>query len=178
MNAMDALGKDIRATEDTLNKERSGIQKLMERLKDYKPGTEDFKKLEEVIAQKQADFSVKAQIQKREFQDREAALYYKTLQEINEAVKYFAEQKGIGLVMKFNSEPMDPSDRDSVMRELNKPVMFQSGINITDIILAELNRGATPVPGSNKNSNGGVASPQGGPPSGVRTASPPRNPQR
>jgi Skp family chaperone for outer membrane proteins len=146
-NSMDSLGKDIRATEDTLNKERTVIQKMMERLKDYKPGTPDYKHLEEDIAQKQADFQVKAQIQKREFVEREGALYFKTIQEINEQVKYFSEKNGIGLVMKFNGDATDPNDRDSVMRELNKPVMYYSpGIVISDAILAELNRGQTPNP--------------------------------
>jgi Skp family chaperone for outer membrane proteins len=147
-NAMDVLGKDIRATEDVLNKERTVIQKMMERLKDYKPGTPDFKKLEEDVAQKQADFQVKAQIQKREFTEREAALYFKTIQEINDAVKYYSEKSGISLVMKFNGDPTDPNDRDSVMRELNKPVMYyNAGIDITPVILQELNRGAQLNPG-------------------------------
>ena len=128
-------------TEDSLNKERMIVQKMMERLKDYKPGSPEFKKLEEDVAQKQADFTVKAQIQKREFQEREASLYFKTIQEINDSVKHYSESKGISLVMKFNGDPVDPNDRDSVMRELNKPIMFHRGIDITPIILEDLNRG-------------------------------------
>lgn len=175
-NAMDMLGKDIRATEDVLNKERVTIQKMMERLKDYKPGTPDFKKLEEDIAQKQADFQVKAQIQKREFTEREAALYFKTIQEINESVKAYAESNQIGLVMKFNGDPMESTDRESVMRELNKPVMYYNrSIDITPIILSELNRGAVPTAGTVQGGGAGPSKssfgPGGYPPQ--RTAQPP-----
>lgn len=180
-NAMDVLGKDIRATEDVLNKERMVIQKMMERLKDYKPSTPDFKHLEEDIAQKQADFQVKAQIQKREFQEREAALYFKTIQEINDAVKLYAESNQIGLVMKFNGDPIDSADRESVMRELNKPVMYYNrGIDITPFILTELNRGAVPNPGADTvrgggGTGGGTRAPGGYAPQQPRMSTPPGN---
>jgi hypothetical protein len=107
---------------------------------------------------------VKAQIQKREFQEREAALYFKTIQEINDQVRVYAENNQIGLVMKFNGDPIDAADRDSVMRELNKPVMYYNrGIDITPIILTELNRGAAPNPSTVGNPASGP-----GPGGGVR----------
>ena len=55
------------------------INKMVEKLKDYRPGTPEFKRLEQDVAQKQADFQVRGQLHKRDFMEREAAVYYKDL---------------------------------------------------------------------------------------------------
>jgi Skp family chaperone for outer membrane proteins len=174
-NAMDGLGKDIKVAEDTLNKEREVIQKMITRLKDYKPGTPDYKHLEEDVTQKQADFTVRAQIQKREFQEREAKVYLLTVQEINDTVKAYSDSQGLTLVMKFNGDPMDPNDRESIMRELNKPIMYyRPGIDITPVVLDQLNRGQAPLIGTKPAGPG--TGPGAGPGAGL--GAPPRQPLR
>jgi hypothetical protein len=57
-------------------------------------------------------------------------------------VKYYATQQHIGLVIRFNGEPVDPSRREDVLREINKPVVFQNQVDITPDIIALLNRDA------------------------------------
>ena len=56
------------------------------------------------------------------------------------AVKYYAKRQNIGLVLRFNGEPVDPNRRDDVLREINKPVVVQDQIDITPDVLALINR--------------------------------------
>jgi len=46
--------------------------------------------------------------------------------------------------LRFNGDPPDPNNRDDVLREINKPVVYQNGIDITPDVLADLNRSAAP----------------------------------
>ena len=68
---------------------------------------------------------------RKDFMEREAKVYYQTYLEVVDAVKYYAKRHNIGLVMRFNGEPVDPNRRDDVLREINKPVVMQDQIDIT-----------------------------------------------
>ena len=63
--------------------------------------------------------------------EREAKVYYQTYLEVVDAVNYYAKRQNIGLVLRFNGEPVDPNRREDVLREINKPVVMQDQIDIT-----------------------------------------------
>ena len=127
----------------TLKQERQAIAKMQERLEALKPGTPDYKQLDEQVAKAKAAFNVKASQQRKEFLDREARIYYDTYLEVNDAVKYYAQRHNLGLVVRFNGDPTDPNRREDVLRAINRPVVYQNAIDITPDVLQELNRSAT-----------------------------------
>ena len=87
-----------------------------------------------------AEFNLKMSKLRKEFLEREAKVYYQTYLEVSDAVKYYAKRHDIGLVMRFNGEPVDPNHRDDVLREINKPVVLQDQIDITPDMIALINR--------------------------------------
>jgi hypothetical protein len=87
-----------------------------------------------------ADFNLKMGRLRREFLEREAKVYFQTYQEVVSVVEQYAKWHNIGLVLRFNGEPVDPERRDDVLREINKPVVVQDQIDITGDILLLLNR--------------------------------------
>ena len=42
--------------------------------------------------------------------EKQAKLYYATFQEVNDAVKYFADRNGISLVLQLNGRPGRPNN--------------------------------------------------------------------
>ena len=55
--------------------------------------------------------------------------------------RLFAESNRIGLVLRFSSEEIDPTNRQSVMQGVNQPIVYnQGGLNITKYILDRLHR--------------------------------------
>ena len=76
--------------------------------------------------------------------EREAKIYYTVYQEVNDEVKYYSDRNGITMVLRFNGDPVDVNNRESVMREINKPIVYQNGVDITPKILEALNK-RTPV---------------------------------
>jgi Skp family chaperone for outer membrane proteins len=121
--------------------ERDAIVRLEERLQEFRRGTPDYKSLEEEIARRKADFTVKGQIQQKEFQQREAKIVYNAYQEVLQVTQNFCRQNRIDIVFQFKSDGIDPEQVDSVGAFISKQVVWSDpGLDITNQILRELNR--------------------------------------
>ena len=142
--AMDKMKDEVMAAENTLKTERDRITGMMEQIKSYGVGTPDYKKLEAEIAKAQGDFNVTAQLQKKDFMDREAKVYLQVYTEVEKAVEAFARQHGIAIVHRVDGDPIDGSDRNQILRGITKPIVYlEPGIDITGDVLKMLN--ASPV---------------------------------
>jgi Skp family chaperone for outer membrane proteins len=141
--AMEVYKRDAQGAEDVLKKERGDIAKRAERLKTLKPGSPDFKAEEEAITKAESDWKLKVAAQRRDFAERESKNYLRAYQELSAVVKDYADRNGIALVLRFNGAPVDPNNREMVQMEVFKMVMYyDKSIDITDPVLAELNRKA------------------------------------
>jgi Skp family chaperone for outer membrane proteins len=139
--------RDSEHTAGQFKKEEDAIVKQIESMKTLKPGTKEFKALEEEITHKKSDLEINAQLKKKEFAEAAARLQLKAYQEITAAVKAYAERNGISLVLQFNGAPVDQNNPRAVQAELSKLVVYQNGIDITPIILDDLNRRAAATAG-------------------------------
>jgi hypothetical protein len=115
----------------------------MEQLKGFNVGTPEYKKLEAEVAKAQGDFSVNAQLQKKDFMDREAKVYLQVYGEIERAVSQFARDNGIAVVHRFDGEPVDATDRNRILGNITKPIVYYDPqIDITPDVLRMLNGAA------------------------------------
>lgn len=138
--AMDKMKDEVMAAENGLKNERDRINGLMEQIKGFNVGTPEYKKLEAEIAKAQGDFNVNAQLQKKDFMDREAKVYHQVYTEIEKAVEQFAREHRIAVVHRFDGEPIDNSDRNQILRGITKPIVYlEPGIDITVDVLKMLN---------------------------------------
>jgi Skp family chaperone for outer membrane proteins len=139
----EAFKKDMENAEASLKKERDAIAKMAEVLKSLKPGTPDFKKKEEEITKADSDWKLKVNRQKGDFAERDAKNFLRAYQELSQQVKVYAERNNISLVLRFNGARPDPANPQAVQMELSKMVMYyDKSVDITDPILAEMNRAA------------------------------------
>ena len=152
---MNQMKADVESTEKALAEERRLINQEVELLNGkFQPGTPEFQREDDRITELKTKFNLKMTKQRREFLDREAKIYYQAHLEVNDAVKYYALRHNLGLVLRFNGDPVDPNDRQDVLRAINNPVVFQNGIDITPDVLKDLDR--------QSGGGGGVVPPQGG----------------
>jgi Skp family chaperone for outer membrane proteins len=141
--AMDKMKDEVMAAENGLKAERDRINGLMEQLKGFNVGTPEFKKLEAEVAKAQGDFNVTAQLQKKDFMDREGKVYHQVYNEIEQAVSQFARQHGIAVVHRFDGDPVDSSDRNRILGNITKPIVFYDPqVDITPDVLKILNGAA------------------------------------
>lgn len=135
------LQREIDKAEGELKSMQDVMKNLMEQLKEHNPGTPDYKRIEEELAQRNAQAQLKMQLQRKDFTEREAKMFYATYQEVMEEVKVFCERYGINLVLRFAGEPTDTNDPQQVVKELNKGVVYyHQSIDITPHILRQLER--------------------------------------
>ena len=142
-STMDGMKTEMQNLEGSLKSKRESIASKEQERNGYNLGTPDYKRADEELTRMQANFNVEMTQLRKDFLEREAKVYYQTYLEVNEAVRYYAQRQNIGLVLRFNGESPDPNLREQVLRDINKPVVFQNQIDITPDILAVLNRGGT-----------------------------------
>lgn len=140
---MKQMQADMKAAETALKADRDRIQGQEEQRNKYKPGSEDFKRLDEQLARDKADFNIQAGKIRRDLLEREAKVYFQTYTEVSKAVQLYAQHNQIGLVLRFNGDTVDPSKREDVLRAINQPIVHQNAIDITPDVLALLNRSAS-----------------------------------
>ncbi|MFM8284696.1 MAG: OmpH family outer membrane protein [Planctomycetaceae bacterium] len=141
--AMDRMKDEVMAAENGLKAERDRINGLMEQIKGFNVGTPEYKKLEADIAKAQGDFNVNAQLQKKDFMEREAKVYLWVYNEIERAVNQFSRDNKIAVVHRFDGEPIDDTDRNRILGSITKPIVYYDPqIDITPDILRMLNGGA------------------------------------
>lgn len=150
------ITKTAEQAEAQIRQKNQEIRQMMERLGQLNAGTRDYVNLDRKITEAKASLQANVHMKKKEFVQEEAKIYHDVYQEISREVGYYAQAKNIDLVLQFDGEPVDPQDPDSVARSLYKPVVWQaSGLNISDVILGQLNRRAAPA-GADSRSRPGV----------------------
>jgi Skp family chaperone for outer membrane proteins len=154
---MNDMKQDIEAFDGSIRGEQQAFAKKRESLTQFNPASDQYKKAEEELAHMKSDLDIKVAVKRREFLEREARVYYGIYREIEDSVAMFAQRNRIGLVLRYSGDEMKPDDRASVLQGVNKPVVYQDRLDITQHILNQLNAGATMPAGA-----GGVAPPSPG----------------
>jgi len=158
---MNDMKRDIEAFDAAMRDETTKINKKQEIMQGFNPASKEFKAADEELAHLKSDFQIKVAAKRREFLEQEAKVYYNIYREVEDKVTEFALQNRIQLVLRYTSDEMKPDDRSSVLQGVNKPVVFQDRLDITQHVLNKLNAGATMPAGT-----GGVAPPSVGAPVG------------
>jgi Skp family chaperone for outer membrane proteins len=138
---IEKLKVEMEAADGQLKADRDRLVQMEQQRDTMKPGSADFKQLDEELARQKAEFSIKQGTIRRDFLEREAKVYYQTYNEVSAAVKYFAQQNNIGMVLRFNGDQIDPQQREDVMRAIMQPIVFQNNVDITPDVLQVLTRG-------------------------------------
>ena len=145
---MDEMKADVGRAEETVKGERTTLMRMEEKLNEFRPGNPDYKAMDEELTERKAKLAVQIASQKKEFLLREAKIYSTVYQEISQLVDYYAASNGIAMVLRFNGDPMDEQNPESVLAHINKPVIwYAQNLDITKVVLDQLNaRSLSPNP--------------------------------
>lgn len=135
----EALRLEVEQAERQLKMRKDELQAAADSLKALPKESDQAKKLEEQIALDTAQMTVDVGKQKKQFYETEATIYYDCYREVMAEVERYAKARGINLVMRFSRDPYNPADPQGLQKELNKAVLYQEGIDITDEILQSVN---------------------------------------
>lgn len=108
-------------------------------LKDLVPGTPDYTKQEEKIAQIESRGKLDFGRRRKELIDAEAKIFHDNYQLIAQMVSSVAVTNQIGIVFRYNSEEMDLADKDSLIRGVMKNIVYHdAGLDMTPLVMKML----------------------------------------
>jgi len=138
---MEGMKAKVDQAEEQVKKAQNDMKAMVEQSKAYAAGTPEFKRIEADLTKRQADLQVQVNLQKKDFMEQEGKIYYKVSVEVEDAVKRLATKYNIALVLRFNGDQVDALNRDDILRNINKPIVFYDPrMDITPYILQDLNR--------------------------------------
>jgi Skp family chaperone for outer membrane proteins len=124
------------------------IGNVQKRLQSLQPGSVQGEDTQLLLARLQAELKLYAEREQQQLLHREAVLYADTYEELTDIVGRYARAHGIRLVIRTAGDDIDPANRKSVLGGVNRLVVYQEGLDITDAVLAELNAAGKTQPQS------------------------------
>lgn len=142
-----SLGDRFKELETRVRKDQAELVKLKEALDGLNAGTPAYKAKEAELAKRDSEVRVSAGLEQKTLAEEEAKIYYETYKEVSEKCAEFAARKGIGLVLRLSNAEIKPEDPNSVRMGIGRLVVYQRGLDITNLIIAEINRNGGPTKG-------------------------------
>src|SRR5262245_42645904 len=113
--------------------------KLQEDLNKQKTGSAEFIRIKGELKAKQLEFQKFQKEQTEKFQKEQADVITTTYQQIVEQIQRIAEDKGLKLVLRTQAENLDSKNPQKLMEAVNRQVLYQNGLDITDDVVQAVN---------------------------------------
>ena len=132
---------EFQVNEDNAKKLTAQVQQVIEQMKELKPGSTDYIKLEKQQTDLAAKLGAFKQTAQRELLRKEADLLKTVYLETMEVVEKMAVKYGYTLVMRFNSDTFEGEDMSKMQLVMNRVIVYhQTDDDLTDGVINHLNR--------------------------------------
>ena len=134
--------QSIKATADQLKGQIQQKQEAIKQealgLKDFEVGSPERNQMEGALEQKQAGLRTEARQAEMDLLSKEAKVYYETYQQMQTVLKSLSAQHGISLVLRFDSEEVDPTNRGEVIKGVNRAIVYQEKLDLTTMVIGQM----------------------------------------
>ena len=137
---MDAIKAEIEAFEQDFKERRQSFAAQVQTLQGL-VGQPNYKQEEAALARKEADMTIEANQKRVDIVNREAQVYYETYVNVAQTVTRVCQDYNITLVINYDSAEIDPNNRESVIKGVNRNIVFQRDLDLTDLVLQTINAG-------------------------------------
>jgi len=133
------LRQDAQELEKTAQLKQVELETTQQKLQRTPAGSPDFEKLQVQLARLQTELRLFMERERRNLAKKEADIYVAIFHEMEEEVKKICKARGIKLVIRQNAGSPKDEKVEEVLKWLNRAVIFEDGIDITDEVLTALN---------------------------------------
>lgn len=148
---MKAIKSEAEGLKTQIQQQQDAIKAEAQALTNYEPGSNERNQLEATLEQKQAALRTKARQAEADLLNREAGIYYETYEQMQKVVSAMANQHGISLVLRFDSGPIDSTNRPEVIKGVNRAVVFHRRLDLTNMVIGQMNPGTAAAPTGTQN---------------------------
>ncbi len=134
-NQLEALSRQAEQFKAQTQQLQQSFQQKVDVLNQYEKDSADYREKEAELAKESATMEVNQRSKMRELLTEEARLHFDTYVEVSNFISQYCQENGIQLVLRYNSEEMDPKDPESIMQRVNGSVIYHhAGNDITNVI--------------------------------------------
>jgi Skp family chaperone for outer membrane proteins len=139
--AMDKLKQEYEVKAQELKKEGEHGNQLTEDLRKMPPNAPERKQLEQQILKLRADYDLNGKRVTEDIRDSESKIVLWMMGELKAELERFAPANGIQLILRTDPTPPELTDPRMILQEIHKPIVYQSGNDVSANVLEALNRG-------------------------------------
>ncbi len=136
--AMEGLKTNYEAKAKDLQERATRGNELTQKMRQMPNGPER-KQLELELAKTRADYEIDQKRITEEIRDEESKIILGLLSDLRGELERFARTHQVQLILRADPEPPNLTDPRMIMREIHKPIVYQSGLEATNPVLSALN---------------------------------------
>lgn len=140
---LNAIRNEAKALNEQFQVSMKQLQERAGVLNNYNPGTPERRAKEAELEQDQTKMRTQFRQANEDLLNREAALYNRTYQQLQTVVGQLANQHGISMVLRFDRSQVNPDVRTEVVKVVNRAVVFQKNLDLTDMVIQKMDSTAT-----------------------------------
>jgi len=136
--AMKAIRQEADGLKAQITQQQETIKGEAQQLGQYEPGSAERNEIEATLEQKQTALRTRARQAEADLLNREAGVYFSTYEKMQSVVGQIAGQHGISLVLRFDSQEVDPTNRAEVIKGVNRAVVFHRRLDLTNLVIQNM----------------------------------------
>jgi Skp family chaperone for outer membrane proteins len=138
---MTEMKADVDAFDAAVKKGAEELKEAAEKMKLLPAGSDEAAQAELQIKQQTLTLQSRIAQKKAEFLKREGEIFFDTYAEMERAIKVEARKRGVTMVLRTGSETMNRTDRDSVLKGVNRSIVYsQEEYDLTEAVIAAMKK--------------------------------------
>jgi len=138
---MKELKADVDAFDAAVKTAAAELKELEEKRKLLPAGSDEAAQAELQNKQQALTLQTRVAQKKAEFLKREGEIFFDTYAEVERAIKLTARKRGVTMVLRQGSETMNRGDRDSILKGVNRSIVYLQGeYDLTSAVLEAMQR--------------------------------------
>ena len=136
---LDPLKAEAKEVENAIQVRQAELETVGNQLRQVLPGSPDQQRLQIQLVKMQGDFQRFVAEGKSKLQQKEAAIYLAFFRQLDAEIAKYSKANGLKLVLRQSETSLeDGQPLQDVFKSLNRSIMYQDGLDITDAILKAL----------------------------------------
>lgn len=136
--------EEAKALQEKLQLRQAEIETVANQIRKAEPGSPDFQRLQGQLLKLNGELRQLAETGQQTIQKKETTIYLAFYRTLDEEVAKYAKAKGLKLVLRQQDSSLDEKQPvQEILKSLNRGIIYQDGLDITDDILKALDARAS-----------------------------------
>jgi len=140
---LEPIKAEARELEQSVQVRQAELETVGAQLRNTQPGTPDYQRLQIQLVKLQNELQQFINTQRQELQKKEAAVYLAFYRQVDAEIAKYAKAHGLKLVLRQTETSLDDNQPlADILKTLNRQILFEENLDITEQILAALESSA------------------------------------